>query len=136
MAGRIVVGVDESPASVAALKWAAARANERAAELEVIHAWVYPYLGPRTGTHEPRELMALDAAQVLESVVSEAFGSDGPGVAMEARLVEGKPADVLLEACAGADLLVVGAHKGGGDWSSVGQEVLRHTACPITVVPG
>ncbi len=136
MAGRIVVGVDESAASVAALKWAAARAAEQGAELEVIHAWVYPYLGYRTSTHEPREMMALDAAKVLESVVAEAFGADGAKVPMHAHLAEGKPADALAEACAGADLLVLGAHEGGGDWSSVSHAVLRHAVCPVTVVPG
>ena len=136
MAGRIVVGVDESAASVAALKWAAARAAEQGAELDVIHAWVYPYLGYRTSTHEPREMMALDAAKVLESVVTEAFGADGAKVPMHAHLAEGKPAEVLVEACAGADLLVLGAHEGAGDWSSVSHAVLRHTVCPVTVVPG
>src|SRR5262245_8343108 len=112
MAGRIVVGVDESPAAVAALKWAAARAAEQDAALEIIHAWIYPYLGPRTATHEPRELMALDAAQVLEAAVTEAFGGDGPAVLMHAHLVEGKPTDVFLDACRDAELLVLGAHKG------------------------
>jgi len=136
MVGRIVVGVDESPAAVAALRWAAARAVEQGAELEVVHAWVYPYLGPRTTTHEPRDMMALDAATVLETVVSDAFGADGPGVPMSAHLAEGAPADVLLEACRTADLLVLGAHKGGGAWSSVSHEVLRHTACPVAIVPG
>src|SRR5215831_2981242 len=136
MAGRIVVSVDESPAAVAALRWAAARAAEQDAALEVIHAWIYPYLGPRTATHEPRELMALDAAQVLETAVMEAFGDDGPAILLHAHLVEGKPADVLLEACNDAELLVLGAHNGGGDWSSVSHEVLRHTSCPIAVVPG
>src|SRR5262249_30680636 len=113
MAGRIVVGVDESSAALAALRWEAARAAEQGVELEVIHPWIYRYRGPRTATHEPRELMALDAAQVLEAAVSEAFGSDGPSVPMHARLVEGKPADVLLEACRDAELLVLGAHEGG-----------------------
>ena len=89
MAGRIVVGADGSAASVAALRWAAARAAEQQAELEVIHAWIYPYLGYRTSTHEPREMMALDAAKVLESSVAEAFGSDGAKVPMNAHLVEG-----------------------------------------------
>ena len=80
MAGRIVVGADGSAASVAALRWAAARAAEQQAELEVIHAWIYPYLGYRTSTHEPREMMALDAAKVLDSTVTEAFGTEGaPG---------------------------------------------------------
>ena len=136
MAGRIVVGVDDSAASVAALRWAAARAVEQAAELEVIHAWIYPYVGVRTSTHEPRELMALDAAKVLESVVVDAFGSDGASVPVHAHLAEGKPADVLLEACGGADLLVLGAHGGAGEWSSVSHAVLRHSSCPVTIVPG
>jgi nucleotide-binding universal stress UspA family protein len=136
MAARIVVGVDESAASVVALRWAAARATEQGAELEVIHAWVYPYLGVRTSTHEPRDLMALDAAKVIESAVAEAFGTDGAPVPMHAHLIEGKPAEVLLEACSGAQMLVLGAHSGRGDWSSVSHEVLRHGSCPVTVAPG
>ena len=72
----------------------------------------------------------------LESVVAEAFGTDGAAVPMHAHLAEGKPADVLMEACSSADMLVLGAHGGGGDWSSVSHAVLRHTSCPVTVVPG
>ena len=136
MAGRIVVGTDGSAASVAALKWAAARAAEQEAELEVIHAWIYPYLGYRTSTHEPREMMALDAAKVLESTVNEAFGTDAPPVPVRAHLAEGKPADVLREASTGANLLVLGAHGGVGDWSSMSHAVLRKPPCPVTVVPG
>jgi len=136
MAARIVVGVDGSEASVEALRWAAARAAELDGELEVIHAWIYPYLGYRTSTHEPREMMALDAAKVLESAVIDAFGPDGAKVPVKAHLMEGKPAEVLLEACSGADMLVLGSHGGAGDWSSVSHAVLRHTSCPVTVVPG
>ena len=136
MAGRIVVGTDGSAASVAALKWAAARAAEQEAELELIHAWIYPYLGYRTSTHEPREMMALDAAKVLESTVNEAFGTDAPPVPVRSHLAEGKPADVLREASTGANLLVLGAHGGVGDWSSMSHAVLRKPPCPVAVVPG
>ena len=110
MAGRIVVGTDGSAASVAALKWAAARAAEQEA--------------------------ALDAAKVLESTVNEAFGTDAPPVPVRAHLAEGKPADVLREASTGANLLVLGAHGGVGDWSSMSHAVLRKPPCPVTVVPG
>lgn len=136
MAGRIVVGADGSAASVAALRWAAARAAEQQAELEVIHAWIYPYLGYRTSTHEPREMMALDAAKVLDSTVTEAFGTEGAPVPVHAHLAEGKPAEVLREASGGANLLVLGAHGGVGDWSSVSHAVLRDPPCAVTVVPG
>ena len=97
-----MVGVDESAASVAALKWAAARAVEQGAELDAIHAWVYPYLGYRTSTHEPHVMMALDAAKVLESVVTEAFGADGAAGADARPPRRGQAGGCAgLEACAG-----------------------------------
>lgn len=51
---RIVVGVDGSAGSDEALLWAAEEALRCGAELVLVHGWVYPYVGARTGVSEPR----------------------------------------------------------------------------------
>ena len=61
-----------------------------------------------------------------------------PGVPVTTRAVQGRPARTLLDAAAGADLLVVGARGRGGftglRLGSVSQQCLHHAPCPVVVV--
>ncbi len=61
--GRIVVGVDGSPASYDALTWAAAEARRRSARLDLVHAWVIPELLVPTGAVFVGEAEELEARQ-------------------------------------------------------------------------
>jgi nucleotide-binding universal stress UspA family protein len=136
---KIVVGVDGSEEAQAALRWAFDEAQLRQAELDVVHAWTYPYQGPRTGVTEPRDLMELDAAKALEQAMAR-LRAERPGddVALHAHVREGNPADVLVQESKGADLLVVGSRGRGGFASlllgSVSTAVTHHAACPVVVV--
>jgi nucleotide-binding universal stress UspA family protein len=132
----IVVGVDGSAASLAALRWAAAEARLRDARLNVVHAW---------DRHPPREAIsaddwaiAADAAEGLaDAIVARALG-EAPDVEVETTAVFGPAGPVLTDASDAADLLVVGSRGLGGFrgllLGSVGHHVAQHARCPVVVV--
>lgn len=132
---RIVVGVDGSPASVDALRWAADEARVRHARLTVAIVWKWnvpapvPMVGPMPGELREAAREALDAA--LRSV-------DLTGVEVDPVLVEGEAADKLEELAADADLLVVGSRGrsavAGVLLGSVSRHCVLHVACPVVVV--
>ena len=136
---RIVVGVDESPASLAALRWAAREAGLRAAWLEVVQAWerarwrVAPYAScvrPR-GTDEDRTA----AGARLEGAVRTMLGA-ASAIPVTVEVAEGLATQVLLDRAAGAELLVLGgvASTGRDAIGPVARDCLRHPPCPIVVV--
>jgi nucleotide-binding universal stress UspA family protein len=136
---RIVVGVDESPASLAALRWAAREAGLRATRLQVVQAWerarwrVAPYAscvrlrGPDQGRAE------ADAR--LEGAVRTMLGPVS-AIPVTVEVAEGLPTQVLLDRAAGAELLVLGgvASTGREAIGPVARDCLRHPPCPIVVV--
>ena len=79
--GRIVVGVDGSPASYDALTWAAAEARRRSARLDLVHAWVIPELLVPTGAVFVGEAEELERAStaVLDAAASVARDRVGGG---------------------------------------------------------
>jgi len=145
--GTIVVGVDGSPASQAALRWAAEEARLRGARLVVVHAWTYvppapigqPGMIPMPAGDLAGQLEAeRNAAEAeLEAAIGEAFPGQ-PQVEVETRLVEGDPAEALGSEAEGADLIVVGSRGRTGLASallgSVSRHVVHHAGCPVVVV--
>src|SRR5438093_93588 len=107
---RIVVGVDGSAESVAALRWACREASLRAAEVLAVLALesachqVASYAVPA-----PRQAGGSwgAARDVLRRSVSEAL-SLFPGVSVRTEIAEGLAARVLLDQAADADMLVLG----------------------------
>ncbi|MCH5671950.1 universal stress protein [Streptomyces gilvus] len=138
----IVVGVDGSEASLAALRWALEQARTLGTRLVVVHAWEpaasgfapYAPVAALPTAAEQRER----AAELLATAVRDTFG---PRVApaVHAVLVEGPPVRVLLQQARGALLLALGrgSHPqrqlpGVG---AVGRECLRHATVPVVTVP-
>jgi nucleotide-binding universal stress UspA family protein len=132
---RIVVGIDDSKASNAALEWAIDEADLRRAELTVVHGWSYPY-GLDSPAATVRDVMRVDAACALDRAVERANSRGGARV--DGRLIEGNAAESIIEAAEGADLIVVGSRGRGGLRSlllgSVSSAVIHHTHCPTVVV--
>ncbi|GGS26619.1 universal stress protein [Streptomyces aureoverticillatus] len=138
----IVVGIDGSEASMAALRWATRQAHALDADVVAVHAWEPdgPRLAPyapasaRPTADEQRDL----AAQLLASTLREVFG---PRIdrAVRAILVEGSPARVLVQQARGALLLALGrtAHGQFGQPAigAVGRACLRNAAVPVVAVP-
>jgi nucleotide-binding universal stress UspA family protein len=88
-----------------------------------------------------KEELRRAADQTIRQMVAEVVADAGTAVGavpLEVRVVEGRPAHVLLDEAADADLLVVG-HRGRGGFASVclgsvGLQCVLHATCPVTVV--
>jgi len=138
----VVVGVDGSPASRAALRWAV---EQGAVTVEAVLASVRePAFVPATSmgvypyAHNP-VLEHRHPERVLHEAVVEATADlpDAPEVAEI--VVAGDPGAALVQASHRADLLVIGA-KGRNTLvdvfpGSVAAHCVRHAACPVVVIP-
>ncbi|MFJ3233616.1 universal stress protein [Streptomyces sp. NPDC086787] len=136
--GRIVVGVGEKPVDAAAMRFAAEEARRRGVPLEAVRAWRCP--AHETTDHpllagEPARLHEEWAAEMLEAALRDVPAD----VEVHRRTVEGHARQVLLDASADADLLVVGARRREGHYGlqlgRVAHAVLHHATCPVAVVP-
>ncbi|MGV1007452.1 MAG: universal stress protein [Dermatophilaceae bacterium] len=133
---RIVVGLDGSPGSVAALRWALPEARLRAATVEVVTAWAPPPMYGYSALYSTEDFQADATAamqQALGSVHDELAGVD-----VVTTVAEGRPAGVLLAAAADADLLVVGS-RGHGAFAgmllgSVSQHCVQNATGVVVVV--
>jgi nucleotide-binding universal stress UspA family protein len=134
---RIVVGVDGSAASDAALRWACDEAALRGTGVVALHVVSIPYELPRVPVDDPQTDLEREGQQVLVDALARV---DAQGVAVESRLLEGSPGELLVEASEDASLVVVGTRAHGRLASfvvgSVSSTVVHHAACPVVVVRG
>ena len=138
-ASRIVVGVDGSGGSDAALEFACTRAEATGEDVVVIHGWRD---GRATGTTR-REVPAefMDRIKEEERLLAEAvtgLSVDHPDVHIVPEAIPVVAWRALADASAAATLVVVGS-RGRGAFSgmllgSVSQQVLSHAQCPVAVV--
>jgi nucleotide-binding universal stress UspA family protein len=140
--GGVVVGVDDSDNSRAALSAAAVEARLRGCPLHVVRAWGLTN-APKPPTWEPGYVPPFSeyqeaVEQWLESQVRSVLGA-GHGLDVRLHPVHAAPAGVLVEASLRADLVVVGARGRGGFMGlvlgSVSDQLVRHSHCPVLVVP-
>jgi nucleotide-binding universal stress UspA family protein len=136
-AGRIVVGVDASPESQAALRRAARQARQTGGEL---HALIACHVPAAYGLFDnPPPDWAAHGNRTLSAAVSGALPEED-ATQVVPDVVEGHPVDALLDAAADADLLVVGCRGRGGFAGSTLGSVSRHVAasasCPVVVHRG
>ncbi|MBD0690301.1 universal stress protein [Streptomyces sp. CBMA123] len=137
---RIVVGVDGSPASEQALRWAVDYAKAVGGTVNAVAAWEYPVFYGWGGTAAPTDVSfnpEVLAGQTLSESVAKVVGAD-PGVPVTRNVLPGNAAGALLQAAKGAALLVVGS-RGLGGFSgvllgSVSRHVTEHAPCPVVVV--
>lgn len=137
----VVVGVDGSPGSIAALRFALEEARLRRATLRVVNAWSPPPFDlSAPGALLPEILDAMRAAgeQTVEDALAEASDGALAGVDVERVVQEGAIAQTLVDNCGDATLLVVGSRGRGGFTGlllgSVSQQVAQHAPCPVTIV--
>lgn len=137
--GVVVVGVDGSPSSRRALRWAVDQAEATGMRVMAVQAWQVPTMYGAGAMVMPGVDWGEKARTELESTVASAAGKE-PRVPIEQRLVEGHPASALLDQAekAGADLLVVGSRGHGGFvgmlLGSVSLHVVTHARCPVVVI--
>ena len=138
--GRIVVGVDPSDASKAALAWAVKQAAVTGGSVDAVTAWQVPAVYGYVYSMTP-EMSELDqnVRKGLEEAVAEAARL-APEVKVRALVAQDNPADALLNVAKGADLLVVGSRGHGGFTGallgSVSQHCVHYAECPVVVVRG
>ncbi len=137
----IVVGVDGSPASVEALKFAIAEAEVRGGTVKAVNAWHVPaivYEGAWTAAPVDLSVYPKVADAILRTSLEKA-GAETSSVSVTAIVRKGQPADVLREIAADADLLVVGSRGLGGFrgllLGSVSQQCAHHAPCPVVIIP-
>jgi nucleotide-binding universal stress UspA family protein len=138
---RIVVGVDGSPGSRAALRWAVGEATTRGAEIEAVLAYDFGLAWIDIGSDAQPLLMERatgNAREQLHRILDEVLPEPRP-VTVHAVVVEGIPAAVLVEMARNAELLVVGTRGRGGFagllLGSVSQRCIERSPCPVVVVP-
>ncbi|MEV4643313.1 universal stress protein [Saccharopolyspora sp. NPDC049357] len=133
----IVVGVDGSPASKSALRWAAWHADQLGGTLATLMTWdvplIYNWEVPDSDDISRRTAAALD------QIITDVLDPDSD-LAVSKNVANGHPASALLDLAeeVGADLIAVG-HRGHGGFTeallgSVSQHVVHHARCPVVVV--
>jgi len=130
----IVVGVDGSPSSQRAVRWAAEQAKLTGATLRAVSSWRWPNYITRV---PPGVDLAKDTGITLDEVLVQALaGSED--VTVTRHVIEGPPGPALLSQAEGASLLVVGAQGRaafpGMLLGSVAEHCVRHGSCPVVVV--
>ncbi|MER7012166.1 universal stress protein [Saccharopolyspora sp. NPDC000359] len=110
----VVVGVDGSEQSAAALGWAVAEAELRGAAVRIV-------------------LIDDRAAEVVDGVLDQVRGTS-PATEISAELARDRPAAELIQCSERAQLLVLGARGRGMLLGSVSTKVAMHAHCPVVVV--
>ncbi len=138
-AGRVVVGVDGSLDATAALAFAFQEAAFRGRGLTALFAWRAPHV-ESDGWLTDNAVLSVsddDAARALSESLS-GWSEQYPEVDVTKRVVRGEPVSVLVEASAGAELVVVGSRGLGGFRSlllgSVGHGVLHHAHSAVAII--
>jgi nucleotide-binding universal stress UspA family protein len=145
---KILVPVDFSECSRAALERAVELARELRAEIHLMHAWQPPYevgpflaqvpvLGPTGRRTSLAELARRESGHALEKLTAELADA---GVVVTGRLEPGSAREAIVHAATGGgyDLVVMGTHGRTGLrhllLGSVAEWVVRHSAVPVLTV--
>lgn len=139
----IIVGVDGSRESAAALAWAAKEAFVRRGPLRLVHAYLGEDRAAKTAAVPPPKhaeaarTLTSWAREVVDAALADVRG-DFPDLDVDGVVTPGWPAPVLLEASTHAGLLVVGSRALGPVrdvvLGAVSRVVVQQSSCPVVVV--
>ncbi len=137
---RVVVGVDGSPSSERALRWAVEHARNAHRPVLAVLAWQLTTLPARPAARGDQSVSPLTEWEGLARTLLHDTVSHAVGDADVEELVVHRPAAAgLLEAVRPADLLVLGERGRGGFarllLGSVSRQCAEHAPCPVVVVP-
>jgi nucleotide-binding universal stress UspA family protein len=138
----VIVGVDDSEASLRAVEWAAGEAVRRRLPLQIVHGFFWPHLGVPLGPAPgaPSEGGLRHAAERILATALDHAHTVAPGLDVTTSMPEDAPVPALLQRSHHAELLVVGSRGlgkiGGLLLESVGAELATGAACPLVVVRG
>ncbi len=145
----ITVGIDGSDHSGRALEWAVREAAVRHTPLTVLTVQKPAATGSSWGAsaavpyaYPYDEDLATQALKMAREETDRTLEKANPGSrppSVTVKAVTGLPAEVLLRAAEGADMLVVGSRGAGGFerllLGSVSTQVIHHARCPVVVIP-
>lgn len=132
----VLVGVDGSPSSVAALRKAAELAESSGEPVLAVTAWQFPIT---YDTSLPPDIWSPEgeAQATLDRALMEAFGEHRPP-GLRARIASGPAAPVLIDLSEDASMLVVGSRGRGGFvgllLGSVSTACAQHAHCPVLIM--
>ncbi len=133
--GPVVVGVDGSTGSAAAVEFAFEEAAARGTDLIAVYAWgIMPH---DVADDDPRQEQRVADAALVEALT--AWQTKYPQVPVQHRAIHSLvPVNTILDESSGAGLIVVGPRGRGGFadlmLGSVGDGLVRHAATPVAVV--
>jgi len=136
----IVVGVDGSATSNAAVEFAAIEAERTGQELQAVHAWQEPLVWRDTAPPDAEFLKSIEESHqhILDDCMLTVT-TRHPGLRIRAVLVRGSAQSALLDAARGAALLVVGDHGLTGVsrllLGSVSHSIVLNIQSPLVVMP-
>ena len=127
----LVVGVDGSDQSAAALRWAAALASAGQIDLRVVEAWT-------GGDPLARDETAEQVKAELAEYASAAMEGSSPDLHVEFEALHGTAAAALLKRVKKDSVLVLGSRGRGGFLGlllgSVGRACIEHAPCPVMII--
>jgi nucleotide-binding universal stress UspA family protein len=134
----VVVGVDGSPDSRAALAWAAREAQRRHAQLRLVHGYLPPIPDPAHPYPAQQYQAALHRARALLAAEADRVARDHPELPVRRVVTAGVPAGILVDESRQAQLVVLGGRGCGGFTGlltgSVATQVAAHAHCPVVVL--
>jgi nucleotide-binding universal stress UspA family protein len=137
-ASRVVVGVDGSPLSMAAVRVAARVASARGLPLHVLHAFAVDL--PMLGFGElsnGSDVVSTHAKRLVADGVARAHSVD-PALTVTTAIRDGYASQALVDAARTAALVVLGAMGHGvlsrASVGAVAMQVVTHARCPVLVV--
>ncbi len=140
--GEIVVGLDVSPASHAALAWAANQARTTGAELRAVHALLMPsamFAAVGTISMPTSGVGADKAEETYRNAVTAVWEMVQPEQSWRLEFYNAEPSSLLVTESSHADLLVIGTREHVG-WGrilngSISHYCLSQARCPVVAVP-
>ncbi len=136
----VLVGVDSSPAALAAARYAADEARARNLPLLLVHAFSTPWIDLPLTQEDLTDADPRTKADNLLASAARQLREEHPDLTVRTELAEGSAAEALVERSETAELLVV-AHRGEGGFAgllagSVAVHVAAHAHCPVVVLRG
>ena len=136
----VLVGVDGSPESGAALEYAVAEANRRGAGLRVVATYFpeYSVHGRTQPVTAAEGAIEVDLEKETRRMVEDALAGEATRPPVEIVVAAGPAAGVLIDRSGEVDVLVLG-HRGRGGFASmllgsVSLQCVLHARCPVIVV--
>ena len=138
----IIVGIDDSPSSRAALSWAARLARATRWNLRAVHVLEWPVGLAEEAAGEPAEVVQLPDSAVEKAFrhgMRRVFDEVDPLSEWQLHFAEGDTAQMLIRLAAEAELLVIGSREhdtsGRSLAGGISHYCISHATSPVVVVP-